>query len=251
MKRAWIYGSLGLAVSALSISMADGPLLHPRRCEGLPGPRELRALLQDAANGANLSAALGPPGSGVGGLFEGKRMWGSVVNRDGEICATATSTEDPRQVWPGSQQIAKAKAYTANGFSLDIQPLSTASLYLLSQPGHSLYGINASNPFNPDLLAPREGADRRVGGGIITFGGGVPLYNAKGKIIGGLGVSGDTACADHEVAKRARDRAGLNPPDGPTADDIQFVGFDAASLLSHPLCINTLRNGAFIGNEAP
>ena len=33
-------------------------------------------------------------------------------------------------------------------------------------------------------------------------------------VIGGLGVSGDTACADHEIAKKVRDLAVLNPPGG-------------------------------------
>ena len=40
----------------------------------------------------------------------------------------ANSQTDPTQVWPGSQAIAKAKAYTANAFSLDSLALSTALL---------------------------------------------------------------------------------------------------------------------------
>lgn len=79
----------------------------------------------------------------------------------------------------------------------------------------------------------------------------MPLYNAEGRIIGGLGVSGDTACADHEIAKRVRDLAQLNPPGGPLADDIKYIGADPPNLLSHPLCINTVRNGDFVGEEAP
>src|SRR5437867_8331435 len=55
----------------------------------------------------------------AGGLFGGARMWGAVVNRDGEICGFVTTTGDQTQVWPGSQAIAKAKAYAANAFSLD------------------------------------------------------------------------------------------------------------------------------------
>jgi uncharacterized protein GlcG (DUF336 family) len=38
-------------------------------------------------------------------------------------------------------------------------------------------------------------------GGIITFGGGAAHYQG-GKVIGGLGVSGDTSCADHAIAYR-------------------------------------------------
>jgi uncharacterized protein GlcG (DUF336 family) len=220
---------------------------------GLPTAAQLKGFLQNAAAGTGISPALGP-GEGVGGLFNGTRMWGAVVNRDGEICAYTTSTADPTQTWPGSQQISKAKAYTANAFSNDILPLSTANLYLLTQPGHSLFGLNQSNPFNSQFLASPQGGGGglgQIGGGIISFGGGVPLYNAEGRIVGGLGVSGDTACADHEIAKRVRDLAQLNPPGGPLADDIKYIGADPPNLLSHPLCINTVRNGDFVGEETP
>ncbi len=180
-------------------------------------------------------------------------MWGAVVNRDGQICSVATSTNDPAQVWPGSQAIAKAKAYTANAFSLDALALSTALLYTFTQPGHSLWSLGQSNLFNPTFLAPPGGTGggrHQIVGGLIFFGGGVPLYNNSGKIIGGLGISGDTSCTDHEIAKRVRNQAGLNPPGGPNVDDITYSSADGASVFTHPLCPNTWRNGAFIGNEA-
>ena len=41
-------------------------------------------------------------------------------------------------------------------------------------------------------------------GGVNVFGGGLALYNAKGVLIGGLGVSGDSSCADHNIAWRTR-----------------------------------------------
>lgn len=217
---------------------------------------ELQTHLASAATGTGISVALGP-GTEVGGLFGGTRMWGAVVDRDGVLCLFATggsavAASDPDQVWPGSQAIAKAKAYAANAFSLDTLALSTALLYTFTQPGHSLFGLNNSNPFNPNFLAPPAGTDGGLGkiaGGIITFGGGVPLYNATGQIIGGLGVSGDTACADHEVAKRVRDLAVLNPPGGPLVDDIVYT--PAGSVFAHPRCLSTLKNGKSIGNERP
>lgn len=89
---------------------------------------------------------------------------------------------------------------------------------------------------------------KQVDGGINTFGGGVPLYK-NGKIIGGLGVSGDTASADHEIAKRVRDLAGMNPPGGPKVDDISYSAADGATAFTHPLSLNTYRNGVFIGTE--
>jgi uncharacterized protein GlcG (DUF336 family) len=180
-------------------------------------------------------------------------MWAAVVNRAGELCGASTSQADASQVWPGSQAIAKAKAYTANAFSLDSLALSTARLYTFTQPGHSLWSLGQSNLFNPQFLAPpagNSGGENQIAGGLIFFGGGVPLYR-DGKIIGGLGVSGDTSCADHEVAKAVRSLAGLNPPQGALVDDITYSGADGATAFTHPLCINTKRNGVFLGNEAP
>lgn len=211
-------------------------------CNDLPIAAELRQHLINAP----------AVGGDAGGLFHGTLMWGAVVNRDGEICAFATSAADPSQVWPGSQAIAKAKAYTANAFSLDGFVLSTARLYTFTQPGHSLWSLGQSNLFESRFLAPPSGVNggkNQIAGGLIFFGGGVPLYKG-GKIVGGLGISGDTSCADHEIAKRVRDLASLNPPGGALADDITYSSANGASVFTHPLCPNTWRNGIFIGNEA-
>jgi len=214
------------------------------RCQGLPDETALKGhLIAAPAAGGN-----------AGGLFNGSRMWGAIVNRNGELCTYATSTADPTQVWPGSQAIAKAKAYTANAFSLDSLALSTARLYTFTQPGHSLWSLGQSNLFEPKFLAPpsgQGGGREQIAGGLIFFGGGVPLYDGEGKIIGGLGISGDTSCTDHEIAKRVRDLAGLNPTGGPPVDDITYSSTDGASAFTHPLCPNTFRNGVFIGNEKP
>jgi hypothetical protein len=76
------------------------------------------------------------------------------------------------------------------------------------------------------------------------------LYKGKTRV-GAIGVSGDTPCADHEIAKRIRNSAGLAPPNGNLSDDIQFAVADAPSVYLHALCPNTYRNGQFIGNEQP
>lgn len=68
-------------------------------------------------------------------------------------------------------------------------------------------------------------------------------------IVGGLGVSGDTPCTDHEIAKRVRHMAALDPAKGPFVDDIQYVKVDRPSIYTHPRCPNTWRNGARIGDE--
>jgi uncharacterized protein GlcG (DUF336 family) len=179
--------------------------------------------------------------------------WGAIVNRQGEVCAAAVATDDPASAWPGSQAISKAKAYTANAYSTDAAPLSTARLYTLTQPGHSLWGIAAANPFSADCLVPPSNMNGPIGkvcGGAIAFGGGVPLYKGKTRV-GGLGVSGDTACADHEIAKRIRHLAGLDPEKGEFADDIIYTSVDGPSPFAHPLCANTWRNGTKLGDEAP
>jgi uncharacterized protein GlcG (DUF336 family) len=228
--------ALALLIAGHGISLANG-------CGALPKASQLTAFLTAA------------PGTGgdAGGLFHGNRMWAAVVDRDGTLCAFAPSTSDPTQVWPGSQAIAKSKAYTANAFSLDALPLSTAQLYTFTQPGHSLWSLGQSNPFSPAFLAPtggQGGGTNQITGGMIFFGGGVGLYK-NGKIIGGLGISGDTSCTDHEIAKRVRTLATLDPPGGPLVDDISYSSVDGASVFTHPLCPNTWRNGTFIGNEPP
>ena len=55
--------------------------------------------------------------------------WGVVVNRQGEVCAVAYSRPSIGSQWLLSRQIAAAKAFTANGLSLDGAPVATAALY--------------------------------------------------------------------------------------------------------------------------
>ena len=243
MKRTLFRAVVATAALILTAFTAFAQQTTTSGCQNLPSATRLRQLLIQSQN-------VNKP---IGGLFEGTRMWAAVVNRDGQICAYATSTIDPTQVWPGSQAIAKAKAYTANAFSLDDLPLSTARLYTFTQPGHSLWSLGQSNLFNSQFLAApngQSGGKGEIAGGLIFFGGGVPLYS-NGKIIGGLGISGDTSCADHEIAKRVRDLAGANPAGGPLADDIVYSPPDAASVFAHPVCLNAYRNGTKIGDEAP
>ncbi len=213
----------------------------PAACRDLPSADDLKKWLREAPGEAE-----------AGGLFSGKMEWAAVVNRNGEICATAVATDDPASAWPGSQAIAKAKAYTANAYSTDAQPLSTARLYTLTQPQHSLWGVAEPNPFRADcLVSPQDAASTngKVCGGSIAFGGGVPLYRNKTRV-GGLGVSGDTACADHEIAKRIRHLAALDPEKGEFADDISYSSVDGPSVFTHPLCANTWLNGRKVGDEA-
>jgi uncharacterized protein GlcG (DUF336 family) len=211
------------------------------RCADLPSADDLKKWLR---------AAPGTEGE-AGGLFSGQMEWAAIVDRHGLICATAVATDDPASAWPGSQAISKAKAYTANAYSTDGSPLSTARLYTLTQPGHSLWGVAEPNPFRSEcLVSPKDmnATNGKLCGGSIAFGGGVPLYKGKTRV-GGLGVSGDTACADHEIAKRIRHLAQLDPEKGEFADDIIYANADGPSPFAHPLCANTWRNGRKLGDE--
>jgi uncharacterized protein GlcG (DUF336 family) len=153
-----------------------------------------------------------------GGLFQPNNMWSAVVDRQGVLCSVINTIGQPdgsgpgQDPWPGSRSIAIAKATTANGFSNDKLAISTANLYGVTQPGGSLWGLNETNPFNPQFQPQGTGIGY-VPGGIVTFGGGVALYQG-GKVIGGLGVSGDTSCADHAIAFRMRAAALLQPKVG-------------------------------------
>jgi uncharacterized protein GlcG (DUF336 family) len=168
--------------------------------------------------------------------------WAVVLDREGVVCAVAYSGEARTSQWLLSRQIAAAKAFTANGLSLDSAPLSTAQLYPWVQPGapgNPLFGLAAGNPVSPADAYKGQYAqfgtasDPMVGervGGTITFGGGLALYSGT-TAIGGLGLSGDTACADHSTAWRVRDLLGLAPAAG---DD--RITLDNVS--GHPHCPN-------------
>jgi uncharacterized protein GlcG (DUF336 family) len=201
--------------------------------------------LQEALKGAV------KPGGGPsnGGLDNNE--WAALVTREGMVCAIAFSGKKATDQWLGSRAIAAEKANTANALSLDHYALSTANLYAGTQPGGSLYGLATSNPVNvTELYAgdpTKYGAadDPLVGralGGVITFAGGVALYDANG-VVGGLGVSGDTSCADHNIAWRIRQALGLDKvPAGPGPDHNDEIIYDvtpdktSASGYGHAMC---------------
>src|ERR1700735_5154913 len=193
MKKSAVLYSLALIIGSPLVAQADQEYAN---C-GIPNATV--AALQAKLNVViNLS-------DGNGGIFKPNRMWSAIVDRKGTLCSIINSGNDP---WPGSRAIAIAKAGTANDFSNSALSLSTANLYAATQPGGSLYGLNNSNPFNPIFQQEGFGVGF-VPGGIITFGGGLALYQG-GQVIGGLGVSGDSSCADHAIAYRMRRMAGLD-----------------------------------------
>lgn len=77
-----------------------------------------------------------------------------------------------------SYDVALQKAFTVVSLKM-----STATLKPLAQPNGPLYGIQFTNE-----------------GHIVIFGGGEPLCNAHGEVIGGLGVSGGSEEQDTALA---------------------------------------------------
>jgi uncharacterized protein GlcG (DUF336 family) len=203
-------------------------------------------------------------------------MWATLVNREGVVCAVAFSGVNAAAQWPGSRVISAQKANTATAFSLDSSSssngsgqanglaLSTANLYSAVQPGGSLYGLQHSNPV--DTGSAYQGPASRFGrsndplvgnrvGGVNVFGGGLALYDAGHAVVGGLGASGDTSCADHNIAWRVRHILNLDylagvggvSGDAMRPDNIVFditpnpaggTGVSAGGF-GHPTCINT------------
>jgi uncharacterized protein GlcG (DUF336 family) len=167
---------------------------------------------------ANLKTALqAAQAASNGGLSN--QMWGTIVARDGTVCAVEFTGADAGSQWLLSRVISAQKANTANGLSVSKFALSTANLFSAVNPGGSLYGLQHSNPVDPEV-AYRGNAklfgtsnDPMIGnriGGVNVFGGGLALYDKNKGFIGGLGVSGDTSCADHNVAWRTRANLGLD-----------------------------------------
>ena len=231
-------------------------------CKALPS----QAALQDALNKAVFAET-----SGLN-----LHMWATLVNRDGVVCAVAFSGTNRGAQWPGSRVISAQKANTANSFSLDSSSssggsgsptglaLSTANLYSAVQPGGSLFGLQESNPVDVSVAYGGNSSnygklnDPMVGGkigGVNVFGGGLALYATGQKLVGGVGVSGDTSCADHNIAWRVRHNLALDHMLG-----VGGVGGDAAhpdnikydvipnpsggtgnspSGFGHPTCPNT------------
>lgn len=231
-------------------------------CKSLPSYSALKAALDSAVatetSGLNL------------------HMWATIVDRDGIVCAVAFSGVDRAAQWPGSRVISAQKANTANSFSLDGSSfsggsgasnglaLSTANLFSAVQPGGSLFGLQESNPVNVaeayDTPSSNYGKsnDPLVGskiGGVNVFGGGLALYAPGKTVIGAVGVSGDTSCADHSIAWRVRNNLGLDhlagvggvsgDPSRPdnivfdiTANPAGGTGISAGGF-GHPKCLNT------------
>lgn len=243
-------GSMAFIASASLVALtapravAD-PAEETGACHGLPSHTTLQTALATARRQMN------------GGF--NLDMWATVVNRDGVVCAVAFTGADRGDQWPGSRVISAQKANTANAFSLPSLALSTANLYSAVQPGGSLYGLQHSNPVDTEVAYRGPAAyfgqanDPMVGhriGGVNVFGGGLALYDASHRLVGAIGVSGDSSCADHNIAWRTRNSLRLDHvPAGVSGDALRpdNIVYDittasgeqegvSASGWGHPAC---------------
>lgn len=234
-------------------------------CQGLPNYQALKTALAQAVV------------TETSGL--NNQMWATLIDRGGIVCSVTFSGTAVGSQWLGSRVISAQKANTANDYSLDASAvsngsggalsLSTANLFSAVQPGGSLFGLQESNPVNPAVAYASQyqnygsPQDPMVGnriGGVNVFGGGLTLYGPGHVMVGAVGVSGDTSCADHFIAWRVRNLLGLDhlgtsipgpaslfnsDPTHPdniifdiTANPAGGTG-NSASGFGHPKCLNT------------
>lgn len=148
-------------------------------------------------------------------------------------------------------------ALSNNGYAI-----STANIFAAAQPGQSLYSLATSAPPNPkavfgDPTSFSTENDPMIGkavGGVIVFAGGSPLYNSQGKIVGGLGLSGDTSCTDHVIAWKIRhqlhlDAVSMGP--SPAHNDNMILDFQngkSPSGFGHPACKGGMASGYITQN---
>src|SRR5436305_15328697 len=78
---------------------------NPQDCSKVPDHNKLKSALTVAVKEGKAAN---------GGL--GNQEWGTVVNRDGIVCAVVFTGPDRGAEWPGSRLISADKANTANAF---------------------------------------------------------------------------------------------------------------------------------------
>ncbi|MFE2216363.1 heme-binding protein [Streptomyces canus] len=104
----------------------------------------------------------------------------SAITLDVATRLAASGRSAAEKMGTAVNDVALKKAKTSILFSMP-----SGALGEISQPGGPVYGIEHSN------------------GGLISFGGGVPIVDADGRMAGAVGVSGGTVDQDVRVAEAA------------------------------------------------
>lgn len=226
----WMLGLAGLLMAAGYCGTAAAAGVKPAHdhgtaCALLPGRDGLvDAVRQVLADGGN------------GGI--GAQVWAALVDRDGSLCAIVFSGAARGDQIPAGRLVSVQKAYTANASSVPGFAFSTANLYSQVQPGGMLYSLPGTAVLDaapalrghPDRYGTARDPllGRRLGGSTVLAGG-LALYDAQGRLLGGLGISGDLPCTDHIVAWKVRDTLALDfVPFGPAPDGSDNIVHDIA-----------------------
>jgi len=99
----------------------------------------------------------------------------AVANSEGNLIAQHRMDD----AWLASVSISRNKAYTSAALDMPTHELAEPS-----EPGNSLYGLQTTDE-----------------GRIVIFGGGYPLTDEDGDVVGAFGVSGGAVEQDMEVAQ--------------------------------------------------
>lgn len=99
----------------------------------------------------------------------------AVTNSEGNLIAQHRMDG----AWLASVSISRNKAYTSAALDMPTHELAEPS-----EPGNSLYGLQTTDE-----------------GRMVIFGGGYPLLNDEGDVVGAFGVSGGAVSQDMEVAE--------------------------------------------------
>jgi uncharacterized protein GlcG (DUF336 family) len=99
----------------------------------------------------------------------------AVTNSEGNLIAQHRMDG----AWLASVSISRNKAYTSAALDMPTHELAEAS-----EPGNSLYGLQTTDE-----------------GRLVIFGGGYPLFDEAGNVVGAFGVSGGAVEQDMEVAE--------------------------------------------------
>lgn len=192
----WIIVTASLLAAFLS---AAGVLTHPTlmKAQGVGGSglsqADLARILEQAVATANTTNS---PLRSLPGTQRTTKMQIAVVGRDGKLLAFRGMPD----AWVGSEDIAVAKARTAAFFSSDENALTSRIIGVLSQ-AHNPDGTGGAGPLWGIGNSNQVGisGQKETRNGIITFPGGVALYK-QGRLVGGIGVSGDGVDQDEAVA---------------------------------------------------
>ena len=263
-RRRWLRSAIG----AMALVWGIGACSDDNGVTGPPSFDPVPVVTHDQLEAALLQA-VGVSADGVpdGNAGLNLNMWATVVDTAGVVVAVVYTGAKEGDQWQGSRIISAQKANTAMNFSLDAAysgfaglALSTANLYSATQPGGSLFGLQDANPINEDVAYGGDIAnygtskDYMIGkriGGTNVFGGGFPLYDASGNLVGAVGVSGDTSCADHAIGWKTRFYLNLaNVPAGVAPDGSDNIIYDidssgtSASGFGHPHCLDAAPESA-------